>query len=189
MRLGNEKQIHRIARLALDTEPIQQWHIHAFYPLKGAKLVADFGDERHYYYRDPKKEISRSYHVGYDLASVRHAPIRASNAGRVLFAARNGIYGKMPLIDHGFGLTTLYGHCSQLLVSKGDTVASGETIARTGKTGLALGDHLHFGILIHGIEVWPMDWMKENWIKKNINRIFEQADKIIDRAEPKGSAR
>jgi len=179
MRLDLEKLIHSLARAALSKEPIEHWHMRAFYPLKSAKLVADFGDERHYYYNNPNKEISRSYHVGYDLASVRHAPLIASNPGRVIFAARNGIYGKMPLIDHGFGLATLYGHCSQILVQKGDEVTAGQMIARTGKTGLALGDHLHFGVLVHGIEVWPMDWMKENWIKKNIDNVFKKADKLI----------
>ena len=180
MRLDNEKLIHKLAS-HLSKKVISSWKIRPFYPLKSAKLVADFGDERHYYYTDPEKEISRSYHLGYDLASVRHAPIIASNPGRVLFAARNGIYGKMPLIDHGFGLATLYGHCSKLLVEKGDDVTAGQMIARSGKTGLALGDHLHFGVLVHGIEVWPMDWMKGNWIKKNIDNVFRKADKVIAR--------
>jgi len=182
MRLENEKRIHQLASV-VHTEPISHWKIRAFYPLKSAKLVADFGDERHYYYRDPKKEVSRSYHLGYDLASVRHAPIYASNAGTVIFAGKNGIYGNMPLIDHGFGLVTLYGHCSKLLVAAGDKVEAGAIIARTGKTGLALGDHLHFGILVHGVEVWPMDWMKANWIRKNIDAVFRKADKIIARKE------
>jgi murein DD-endopeptidase MepM/ murein hydrolase activator NlpD len=179
MRLDNEKLIHKLASTPIPKEPIQHWKVRPFYPLKSAKLVADFGDERHYYYNDPKKEISRSYHVGYDLASVRHAPLIASNPGTVVYAARNGIYGKMPLIDHGFGLVTLYGHCSKLLVEKGEEVTVGQMIARTGKTGLALGDHLHFGVLVHGVEVWPMDWMKGNWIKKNIDNVFKKADKLI----------
>ena len=179
MSLDNEKRIHTIARSALSTQPITHWKVRPFYPMKSGKLVADFGDERHYYYDDPHKEISRSYHVGYDLASVRHAPLRSSNPGTVLFAEPNGIYGRMPLIDHGFGLATLYGHCSRLLVREGDHVTAGQMIARSGMTGLALGDHLHFGVLVHGIEVWPMDWMKANWIKKNIDEVFRQADKRI----------
>ncbi len=180
MRLDNEKRIHTLASV-IHHKTITHWKMHPFYPLKSAKLVADFGDERHYYYHDPKKEVSRAYHLGYDLASVRHAPIIASNAGTVLYAAKNGIYGNMPLIDHGFGLATLYGHCSQLFVEKGDEVTAGEMIARTGRTGLALGDHLHFGVLVHGVEVWPMDWMKGNWIHNNIDNVFKKADKIVTR--------
>jgi len=179
MRLKNEGLIHRLAKAARTAGPVTQWKMQAFYPLRSAKLVADFGDERHYYYGDPKNEISQAYHVGYDLASVRHAPIIASNPGTVLYAAPNGIYGNMPLLDHGFGLATLYGHCSTVLVKKGDKVQAGQMIARTGKTGLALGDHLHFGVLVQGVEVWPMDWMKGNWIKKNIDSVFRKADQRI----------
>ncbi len=184
MRQADEARIHQWAFHSA-SGPIAHWRVRAFYPLKSAKLVADFGDERHYYYRDPKKEVSRSYHLGYDLASVRHAPIYASNAGTVVYAGKNGIYGNMPLIDHGFGLATLYGHCSKILVSAGDKVHAGAIIARTGKTGLALGDHLHFGVLVQGVEVWPMDWMKGNWIRKNIDAVFQKADKIIAGEHPK----
>jgi murein DD-endopeptidase MepM/ murein hydrolase activator NlpD len=120
--------------------------------------------------------------MGYDLASVRHAPIVSSNPATVIYAGYNGIYGNMPLLDHGFGLYTLYGHCSRVLVGEGEHVAAGETIARTGKTGLALGDHLHFGMLVQGVEVLPMDWMKQNWIESHIHRVMKRADRLIARS-------
>ncbi len=178
MRINNEKLIHKYASV-LSNKMFDSWKVKAFYPLKSAKLVADFGDERHYYYKDKTKEISRSYHVGYDFASTRRAPIISSSRGTVVFADLNGIYGKMPMIDHGFGLYTLYGHCSKMLVEEGEEVEAGQVIAKTGVTGLALGDHLHFGILVQGVEVWPMDWTKQNWITKNIDKVFKKADKII----------
>jgi len=180
MRQANEKLIHRYTSKPTKVD-FDRWRPHPFYPLKGAKLVADFGDERHYYYKDRAKEVSRSYHLGYDLASVRHAPIRSSNDAMTVFAGYNGIYGKMPILDHGFGLYTLYGHCSTLKVEAGDPVKAGQTIARTGMTGLALGDHLHFGILIQGVEVLPMDWFKANWIKSHIVQVMERADRLIRR--------
>ena len=178
MRINNEKWIHKLGS-KLTPQELSHWKVHRFYPLKSAKLVADFGDERHYFYKDKNREISRSYHVGYDFASTRHAPIISSNSGTVVYASKNGIYGGMPMIDHGFGLYTLYGHCSKVLVEVGEEIEAGQVIARTGATGLALGDHLHFGVLIQGVEVWPMDWMKGNWIKKNIDKVFQKADKII----------
>jgi len=181
MRISNEDLIHTFAK-RIPKALQKPWKVHAFYPLKSAKLVADFGDERHYFYKDKSREISQSYHVGYDFASTRHAPIISSNKGTVVFAGYNGIYGNMPMIDHGFGLYTLYGHCSRILVEEGEEVEAGQTIARTGMTGLALGDHLHFGMLIQGVEVWPMDWMKENWIKKNIDKVFQKADRIIGKS-------
>jgi hypothetical protein len=121
MRIRNEKLIHKVTRKVTKID-FSSWMPNSFYPLKSAKRVADFGDERHYYYKDKEHEISLSYHLGYDLASLREAPLYSSNSGKVVFASYNGIYGKLPIIDHGFGLYTLYGHCSELLVEKGDDV-------------------------------------------------------------------
>jgi hypothetical protein len=179
MRLKNEALIHKLSNNVSD-EVIDKWEIKRFYPLKNGKKVASFGDHRYYYYNDKNHVISESYHVGYDLASTKMADIVSSNAGRVVFADENGIYGNMPLIDHGLGLYTLYGHCSQLMVKEGDEVHAGEVIAKTGMTGLALGDHLHFGILVQGIEVRPVEWFDRKWIKKFISNVFKEADTIID---------
>ncbi len=178
MRLKNEALIHKLSRHVSD-EMIDAWHIKRFYPLKNGKRVASFGDHRYYYYKDKNNIVSESYHVGYDLASTKMADVIASNPGKVVFADENGIYGNMPLIDHGLGLYTLYGHCSQLLVKEGDEVHAGQVIAKTGMTGLALGDHLHFGILVQGIEVRPVEWFDRKWIKKFIDNVFKEADRII----------
>ncbi|KYJ86348.1 M23 family metallopeptidase [Sulfurovum riftiae] len=178
MRLKNEALIHKMSKHVSD-EILDSWKIKKFYPLRNAKKVASFGDHRYYYYGSKDNIVSESYHVGYDLASNSMADIKASNPGKVVFADENGIYGNMPLIDHGLGLYTLYGHCSQLLVNEGDEVHIGQTIAKTGMTGLALGDHLHFGILVQGIEVRPAEWFDQSWIKKFIDKPFKQADDII----------
>ncbi|MEA2028476.1 MAG: M23 family metallopeptidase [Campylobacterota bacterium] len=178
MRIANEVLIHKLSS-TLSKEPFKQWKIKKFYPLKSAAVVATFGDERHYYYQDKSNEISLSYHVGLDLASTKNAPIFSSNKGKVVYAAYNGIYGKMPMIDHGLGLFSLYGHCSSILVDEGQEVKVGDKIAQTGKSGLALGDHLHFGILVQGVEVRIAEWMDQNWIKINIDNIFKEADGII----------
>jgi murein DD-endopeptidase MepM/ murein hydrolase activator NlpD len=178
MRLKNEDLIHSLSK-KVSSEILENWKIQKFYPLKNGQKVASYGDERHYYYKTKDNEVSHSYHVGYDLASTRMASIKTSNAGKVVYANENGIYGNMPMIDHGLGLYSLYGHCSQLLVSEGDEVNAGDTIAKTGVSGLALGDHLHFGIVVQGIEVRPVEWFDKDWIRKNIDNIFKEADKII----------
>ncbi len=178
MRLSNEAMIHSLSK-NVSNEIIDSWKIKKFHPLKNGKRVASFGDHRFYYYKNKNNVVSESYHVGYDLASNAMADIVASNAGKVVYAEENGIYGNMPLIDHGLGLYTLYGHCSQLLVNEGDEVSRGQVIAKTGMTGLALGDHLHFGILVQGIEVRPVEWFDQSWIKKFIDNVFKAADKII----------
>ena len=179
MRLKNEELIHSLSK-NVSTDILENWKIQKFYPLRNGQKVASYGDERHYYYKTKDNKVSHSYHVGYDLASTKMASIRTSNAGTVVYADDNGIYGNMPIIDHGLGLYSLYGHCSQLLVNEGDEVGAGEVIAKTGVSGLALGDHLHFGILVQGIEVRPVEWFDKDWIRKNIDNIFKEADKIID---------
>lgn len=179
MRLKNEKLIHDLSS-EVSTELLKSWEIKHFYPLKNGQKVASYGDERHYYYDNKENEVSHSYHVGYDLASTKMATIKTSNAGKVVFANENGIYGNMPMIDHGLGLYSLYGHCSGLLVNVGDEVNEGDAIANTGVTGLALGDHLHFGLLVQGIEVRPVEWFDKEWIRKNIDNVFKAADKIIE---------
>jgi len=178
MRLKNEDLIHSLSK-EISSDMLDGWKIHKFYPLKNGQRVASFGDERHYYYKTKDNEVSHSYHVGYDLASTRMATIKTSNAGTVVYANENGIYGNMPMINHGLGLYSLYGHCSQLLVNEGDEVSAGQAIAKTGVSGLALGDHLHFGLLVQGIEVRPVEWFDQDWIRKNIDNIFKEADKII----------
>ncbi len=184
MRLSNEAMIHGLSKVVSD-EMLDSWKMKKFYPLRNGQKVASYGDHRYYYYETKDNVVSESYHVGYDLASTAMADIKVSNAGKVVYADENGIYGNMPMIDHGLGLYTLYGHCSQLLVAEGDEVHAGQVIAKTGKTGLALGDHLHFGMVIQGIEVRPVEWFDKNWIKKFIDNVFKTADAIISPAPAK----
>ncbi|HHD72454.1 MAG TPA: M23 family metallopeptidase [Epsilonproteobacteria bacterium] len=182
MRKDNEALIHAYTSKVSD-KMVESWKINPFHLLKNGQKVASFGDHRYYYAKDKSKIISESYHLGYDMASTKMAPIFASNSGKVVFADYNGIYGNMPIINHGLGLYTLYGHCSTLLVKEGDEVHVGQMIAKTGMTGLAMGDHLHFGILVQGIEVRPVEWLDKKWIKDNIVKIFDDADKIIFNAD------
>jgi len=179
MRNDNEVIIDELGK-KVSSEILHDWKIKKFYPLRNGAKVASFGDERHYYYKDKNREVSQSYHLGLDLASTKMAMIVTSNPGTVVFDEYNGIYGNMPMIDHGLGLYTLYGHCSNVLVEKGQEVQAGDKIAQTGVSGLALGDHLHFGVLVQGNEVRPEEWMDTKWIRDNIDKVFKAADKIIE---------
>jgi len=180
VRAKNEELIHKLTSNVPD-EMIDSFHVNKMYPLKNAKVVASFGDHRYYYYKG--KLVSESYHMGLDLASNAMAKIHPQNGGKVVFADFNGLYGNMPLIHHGLGLYTLYGHCSTVLVNEGDEVKPRQVIARTGKSGYAMGDHLHFGVLIQGIEVRPQEWMDRKWIKLNITKVIRMAKKMIDKSE------
>ena len=131
-----------------------------------AATPGSFAQPRTYYYQ--KKVIDHQTHLGYDFASVARAPVLAAAAGRVIYAEDLGIYGNCVILDHGIGLQTLYGHLSQIEVKVGDSISRGQQIARTGATGLAGGDHLHFDVLASGIQVNPIEWLDGTWVKNNI---------------------
>ncbi|MCK9490791.1 MAG: M23 family metallopeptidase [Sulfurimonas sp.] len=179
VRFKNEKLIHEITS-KVSTEMISDFKINEMYPLKNAQVVASFGDHRKYSYQN--EYISESYHLGLDMASNAHAEIKPQNGGDVVFADYNGIYGHMPIISHGLGLYTLYGHCSSVKVSVGEKTKVKQNIANTGKSGYAMGDHLHFGVLVQGIEVRPAEWMDKEWMKLNIQDIIDTAKSVIDRS-------
>ena len=174
----NNKVIQEVTS-KVDHNRLENFKLQPFYPLKNGKVVASYGDHRYYKYHD--KVISEAYHLGIDLASVKMADILITNPGVVVFANYNGIYGNNLIVYHGLGLYSLYGHCSQLLVQKGDILNAWEVAAKTGATGLALGDHLHFSILIQGIFVRPAEWMDAKWMQTNITDVIEGAKKMIDK--------
>ncbi|WP_373036070.1 M23 family metallopeptidase [Sulfurimonas sp.] len=179
VRAKNEKLIHEITSKVSD-KIISDFKINKMYPLKNAQVVASFGDHRKYSYEG--KPVSESYHLGIDMASNAQAQIRPQNSGDVVYADYNGIYGNMPIIHHGLGLYTLYGHCSSVEVNNGDFTNKNQNIANTGKSGYAMGDHLHFGVLIQGVEVRPAEWMDKEWMKLNIGDVIKSAKEIIDRS-------
>ena len=137
------------------------------------KPTADFGDRRTYLYH--KKEVSKAVHLGVDLADVAHSPVKAAAAGKVLWAGPLGIYGNCVILDHGLGLASLYGHLSRLLVKAGQAVEAGQELGRSGATGLALGDHLHFSVLVDGVYVNPREWWDPHWIESNLDEHLKEA--------------
>ncbi len=179
-RIENDSLIKKITN-KVDSNRIDDFHIQPFYPLHNGKVVGSFGDHRYYWYGDKNNTISKSYHLGVDLASIRRDNIYVSNPGVVVFADYNGIYGNNLIVYHGFGLYTVYGHISTLLKHRGDVVRAGEVAAKTGATGLALGDHLHFSIMVQGIFVRPAEWMDTKWIQTNITDVIDNAKKMIDK--------
>lgn len=164
-----KRDVEKLMRIGLGSKGEKLWNGN-FLQLPHSKVISTFGDIRYYYYKG--EEISTSRHMGYDFASVQESPVPASNDGIVVFTGKLGIYGNAVVIDHGFGLMSLYGHLSRVTVREGQAVKKGDIIGNTGSTGLALGDHLHFGILVHGIEVNPKEWLDAKWIKTRIERVF-----------------
>jgi murein DD-endopeptidase MepM/ murein hydrolase activator NlpD len=137
-----------------------------FLRLPNAANRAQFADHRTYRYHG--EVIDRQVHLGSDLASIQHSPVPAGNTGRVVLADNVGIYGNTVVIDHGFGLFSLYGHLSSIAVTPGTRVSKGDIIGKTGATGLAVGDHLHFGMMVNDTFVNPIEWWDAHWINDNI---------------------
>ncbi len=155
----------QITKLAQTTATTQLWQ-GTFLRMPGSANQAGFADHRVYQYNG--EIIDRQVHLGIDLASVTHAPVPAANSGVVIYSGFLGIYGKTVLIDHGFGLFSMYAHLNASNVRKGQQVSKGDTIGRTGSTGLAGGDHLHFSLLVHNTFVNPIEWWDAAWIQNNI---------------------
>jgi murein DD-endopeptidase MepM/ murein hydrolase activator NlpD len=137
------------------------------------KVFANFAEARTYLYGG--REIDKQVHYGYDLASTRQSSVPAANRGAVVFAGPLTIYGNTVIVDHGLGLQTLYAHLSSIEVKVGDTVAKGQELGRTGATGLAMGDHLHFEVLVNGVSVTPLEWWDARWIRDHITKPLRDA--------------
>jgi len=101
----------------------------------------------------------RRFHAGLDFAASYGSTIRAADSGTVIFAGWYGGYGKAVIIDHGRGITTLYGHTSELYVVEGQGVQRGQAIAAVGSTGLSTGPHLHFEVRRNGTPVNPASYL------------------------------
>ncbi len=138
----------------------------AFLPLINSQVESVFADRRSYIYNG--KKVDEQVHLGFDLAKVAHTPIPASNDGAILWAGDLGIYGNCVVIDHGFGLQSIYGHLSEIEVKVGDSVTRGQEIGKSGATGMAGGDHLHFSMQVDGVQVNPVEWWDAHWIHDRI---------------------
>ena len=166
------KDSEAIYRITQQTEKKILWD-GPFLRLPRSANRARFADHRTYFYGG--KVIDRQVHMGIDLASTAHSPVPAANRGKVAFTGDQGIYGNTIILDHGFGLFTLYSHLSQIDVVVGQMVSKGDTIGETGLTGLAGGDHLHYAALIHQTYVNPVEWWDGAWIKNNISAKIDDA--------------
>lgn len=166
-----------LKELARKSQPAFLWS-KPFLAMPNGKVMANFADHRTYLFQG--REIDHQDHLGYDLAVTAHAPVPAANAGVVVLARYFGIYGNVVVIDHGFGLMSLYGHLSSIGVSAGQKVAQGDVIGATGETGLAGGDHLHYATLLQGLPVNPAEWWDGHWIKDRVALKLGPAARIAE---------
>ena len=164
MRGDNDKTIREICQ---KSHPKQLWE-GTFLRMKDAAPMALFGDKRTYQYQG--KAIGESTHMGVDLASTANAPVEPANHGIVTYTGYLGIYGNIVIVDHGLGFFTLYGHLNSINVKAGQEVKKGDVVGRTGTSGLAGGDHLHFGMIVGEQFVNPQEWWDPHWIADNVSK-------------------
>jgi len=160
MRRANDATL---AGLAVKSEPRRLWD-GPFQLLPRGKAQARYGDHRTY--RINRKPVSAEWHLGIDMASVKNAPVPAGNTGKVIYAGKLGIYGNVVVIDHGLSVQSVYAHLSAIEVKVGDGVERGQTIGKSGMTGMAGGDHLHMGMMVAGVFADPVEWSFASWMEK-----------------------
>ena len=161
-------QVLDLARYVEQKAPEMLWGGVVFHPFGNNAVEAAFADQRTYVYQG--KEVDRQTHLGFDLARVVHSPIVAANRGKVVYAAPLGIYGNCVILDHGMGVQSLYAHLSSIAVQTGQMVDKEQELGKSGMTGMAGGDHLHFTMLVNGHMVNPVEWWDQHWIQDRILR-------------------
>jgi murein DD-endopeptidase MepM/ murein hydrolase activator NlpD len=162
MRRANNKTLSDLRR---KTEGRFLWS-QPFLQQPNSKVESNFADVRNYIYHG--KKIDQQVHLGYDLSVTQHVGVVASNDGRVVYAAPLGIYGNCIVVDHGYGLQSIYGHLSEIAVHDGDMVKRGQIMGKSGQTGMAGGDHIHFSMQLEGVQIDPKEWWDGHWINDHI---------------------
>lgn len=170
VRRANAEHLFEIAR---NTAPNILW-TGAFLRMPRTATRSGFADHRTYFWQE--KAVDEQTHLGLDLASVARDNVPATNNGRVVYTGYLGIYGNLVILDHGAGVHSLYSHLSDITVNDGMEVKTGDIIGHTGATGMAGGDHLHYGILVGGLEVTPIEWLDPKWIKDNVTDRLKEAN-------------
>ena len=159
----------QLIELASGSAARQLWN-GPFRQMRNTQVMDRFAARRQYLYEG--RVVDTQDHLGLDLASRLQDEVPASNAGVVVLAEYLGIYGNSVVVDHGYGLQTLYSHLSRIDVEVGQEVAANELLGLTGQTGMAGGDHLHFAVLLGGLPVDPLEWFDARWIRDHVGAVL-----------------
>lgn len=139
--------------LAYIQDNTEKWlHTPSIPPAEG-RISSKFG------FRKSPFSNGREFHKGLDIANFAGTPILATAAGKVVLAGKYMGYGNTVVIDHGYGIRTLYGHMRQILVKNGQLVKRGDLIGKMGNTGLSTGPHVHYSVMVENVPVDPQKFM------------------------------
>lgn len=153
--INNDSELSKIADLSETEEKLRNYlnSIPTAWPVSGT-ISAGYGYRIHPVYK------KRMFHEGIDISAPYGTSIKATADGTVKLAEYYGGYGNCVIIDHGYGISTLYGHASKILVKAGQKVKKGDVIAKVGSTGVSTGPHLHYEIQINGSHIDPMIYLE-----------------------------
>jgi murein DD-endopeptidase MepM/ murein hydrolase activator NlpD len=185
-RKQREADHQEVKKVCRETVPKPLW-AGPFLRLPNSKPMASFAQDRTYYYNG--KEVDRQIHLGVDLASLAQSRVPAGNSGIVVFAGPLGIYGNTVVVDHGCGLFSMYSHLSKIEVEVKKEVKRGDSLGRTGATGMAGGDHLHYAMMVQGVFVNPLEWWDPHWIRDNVDMKMKWFDGPPKAEPPKQATR
>ena len=163
--LAVEAEIAQVTKANIDTQYIggeMAWPVPGY-----TRITSNYGMRTH-----PITGIYK-LHTGVDLGAPMGANFIAANDGVVTKAGYNGAYGNMVIIDHGGGISTLYAHGSEILVTVGQTVKKGDNILKVGSTGYSTGAHAHFEVRVNGQPVNPLPYITSNTKTEEINNNTE----------------
>jgi murein DD-endopeptidase MepM/ murein hydrolase activator NlpD len=138
----------------------------AFLPPVGSSPNNSMGDQRAVFVGD--REILRGPASGARFPVSRRSSVVASNTGKVVFVGELGLLGNTVVIDHGFGLSSTYGHLSEIRVPRGASVQRGQEIGLTGNSGFAQSEEVYFEIRLHGVPVSPNEWWDQSWVTDHV---------------------
>ncbi len=141
------------------SDPEPAWSEPLLGPLTRAPITAPFGTGRSY-----NGAPVSSYHRGVDYASPAGDPVLASAPGRVSWVGEMPIRGNSVIVDHGAGLMTGYHHLSRIDVAVDDLVQAGTQLGALGATGLTTGPHVHWEVIVHGVNVDPLPWLFNSFL-------------------------
>ena len=159
----------RLIEIASRSAPRQLWS-GPFRQMPNTQVMDRFATRRQYLYEG--RVVDTQDHLGFDLASRVQDDVPAANSGVIAMTEYLGIYGNTVIVDHGYGLQTLYSHLSRIDVETGQEVEAGERLGLSGETGMAGGDHLHFAVLLGGLPVDPLEWFDAKWIRDHVGGVL-----------------
>jgi murein DD-endopeptidase MepM/ murein hydrolase activator NlpD len=140
-----------------------------------------FGDQVTFLYKD--QPIGSALYTGYEIgASGGSSDIVAVADGVVTFSESFGIYGRVVALDHGLGLSTVYGSLDQAYVSRGETLRAGQRLGRMGTSGFARAPRLYFEVRIHGVPVVPDEWWENRWFFDHITEKVNEVKRALGMA-------